>query len=334
MPDPLLYLKSIAAATVTSLLILAVCFPRRSATPTKVNLVSVVAIGVALAAGLSVMSIQWVWPPAGGLDRLLLIVIPVVLGVESISSYCPTDRWWAWLLRIAAVLMTPRVLLHQSIYLGETDQWTTWQRFMTLGICVIVLAAAWFLLSKLAGHRSGFSIPLALCLALLCAGATVMMGGYIKGGAVALPIVGTLIAALSVMWFMQRRMINSPIALPPVILAVGLVSLFGILFIGHFFGRVSSDHAAIVFLAPLLCWFSEMPRLRKLSPRMTGVVRLSLVSIPLVFVFVQAKHDFDEKFSPLVMDQSTNDVSGNHGFAVTVVDHIESLQSFVPKRSR
>ena len=42
-----------------------------------------------------------------------------------------------------------------------------------------------------------------------------------------------------------------------------------------------------VFLAPLLCWLLELPRVRQLWPWLRGSVQLALVMVPLAIVVVQ-----------------------------------------------
>jgi hypothetical protein len=71
------------------------------------------------------------------------------------------------------------------------------------------------------------------------------------------------------------------------------VGLFGVLFLGQFFGELSTGRALAVFLAPLVCWVTELPWLRKLKPWKIGAVRIALVAIPLLIVVALAKRDFD-----------------------------------------
>lgn len=300
MPDPLLYLKSIAAAYVAAFSVLAVCFARRNANQAWINPVFVCAIGGGLAVGLSVMSMQSPWPPVSGLDRLLVTIIPITLGVELVSAIRTIPRWLPWLLRTTLVLITPRILLHGSVYLSEFSDWTMMQGVAVIGSCCSLLFLAWGLMSKLSLRRPGHSIPFALCLALLSAGATVMMGGYIKGGAVVLPFIASLLAALTGIGLIRQRANGEPTMLPPVIIAVGVVGLFGVLFIGHFFGRVSAGSAITIFVAPLLCWVSETATLKSRGPNVTAAVGLSLVCVPLVIILLMAKRDFDVDLSPLV----------------------------------
>src|SRR5438270_569729 len=49
-------------------------------------------------------------------------------------------------------------------------------------------------------------------------------------------------------------------------LGIGVIGLFGLLFVGRFFGGLSTARALAVFFAPLLCWVSEIPQLRGRKP--------------------------------------------------------------------
>jgi hypothetical protein len=81
-----------------------------------------------------------------------------------------------------------------------------------------------------------------------------------------------------------------------------VVGLFGLLFIGLYFGRLSTAAALAMLLAPLLCWATEIPILRNRSPRIVGSLRLVLVAIPLLVVLSLAKRDFDRNMAPLLGD--------------------------------
>ena len=87
---------------------------------------------------------------------------------------------------------------------------------------------------------------------------------------------------------------------PSALIGIGVVGLFGVLFIGRFFGRLSTGCTVVILLAPLLCWVSETPLLRHRKPWFIGSVRLLLVAIPLAAVLALAKLEFDQKMAPLL----------------------------------
>ena len=86
----------------------------------------------------------------------------------------------------------------------------------------------------------------------------------------------------------------------PSIVGVGVVGLFGLLFLGRFFGRLSTGCALAMLLSPLMCWVAEIPRLRPRQPWLLGSLRLVLVAIPLLVVLAAAKRDFDRDMAPLL----------------------------------
>ncbi len=306
MPEPLLYVKSMGvAAIVSAILMLTMSLVSKTANATWRSFSCTLAIGFGLAAGYHVLSLQLAWPPANALDRLLTIIVPVALGTELIAGVRPVPRWVGWLLRITLAVAIPRILLHGSVYLsGPDDGWTRWQAAALLVVSSVLLAAVWSLLSWLSQRSPGFSVPLSLCLSIQSAGMTVMMAGYIKGGAAAIPMVAALSAATIAAGLLSKRGETGLKLDAPVLLGIGVVSLFGLLFIGRFFGRISTTFALTMLLAPLLCWVTELPWLRHRKPALVGSLRLAFVSIPLIVVLLWAKRNFDREMSPLLVQTS------------------------------
>ena len=301
MPEPLLYLKAMgAAACVSTLIVLAGWAVRRDADSTWRNIACALAMGLGLAVGYHILSLQLAWPPASGLDRMLTIVIPAAIGIELMAGFQSVPRPIAWLLRIGLAAAIPRILLHGSVYLSGEDDWSRSQIITAMAVCSVTLLGVWSLLMRLSRRSGGVSIPLALCLSIQSAGATVMMAGYIKGGAAALPLVAaaaatTIVAALTARGGRKAANVDfSPI------LGIGVVGLFSVLFIGRFFGRISTTCALTMLLAPLLCWVTELAPLKHRKPWLVGSLRLALVTIPLVVVLALAMREFDREMSPLL----------------------------------
>lgn len=296
MPEPLLYVKSMgAAAIVSALCVLAMAGVRRPAGATRLNSVCVLAMCLGLAAGHFVAGGRVPWPAVNGLDRFLTVVVPAALGIELIAGFQRVPPAVACCLRTILAAAIPRILLHKSIYLdGSDDDWPVWQAGVALAGCAALLAGVWGLLLGLSRRScSGVSIGLALCLATQCAGITVMMAGYIKGGAAAFLLAATLAATT-----LGARQLTTRLA--PAIVGAGVVILFGVLFIGRFFGRLSTGCALVMLLAPLLCWVTEIPLLRQRPPWLVGSLRLALVAVPLVAVLAVVKRDFDRDLAPLL----------------------------------
>lgn len=302
MPEPLLYLKAMGAATIVSaMVVLAIVGVRRCASTAWLNSACVLGIGLGLVVGYHMLSLRTAWPPVNGLDRFLTIVVPAVLGIELIAGFQCVPRWVAWFLRLSLAAMIPRILLHGSVYLsGSANVWTLRQIVTGLVLSGVLLASLWALLSWLSQRSPGVSIPLTLCLTIQCAGLTVMMTGYIKGGAAAFPFAATLAATTIGARLITKRSCAPTDVVAPAILGIGVVGLFGLLFIGRFFGRLSTACALVMLLAPLLCWITETPRLRHRKPWLVGSLRLILVAIPLVVVLVVAKRHFDRDMAPLL----------------------------------
>jgi len=295
-----------AAAIVSVLLVLTMVAGRRMAHRAWLNSASVAAIGLGLAVGYSWMSLQPAWPPANGLDRLLALVIPVALGIELIAGLHIAPNWMVWLLRISLAATIPRILLHSSVYLSSTDSdWTAWQAVSVLALSGALLAAVWFALAELTRRKPGVSISFALCLTLQCAGATIMMAGYIKGGAAAFPLVASLAAVTLTTMALPKNIREGSDFSAESVLGIAMIGLFGLLFIGKFFGRLSTCSALGMLFAPLLCWVTELPYLRRRSSWVIGSLRLLLVSIPLLVVLMLAKRDFDRDMAPLLTNASS-----------------------------
>ena len=308
MPEPLLYLKAMGvAAIISAMCVLVMVGPRRPASTTALNAACVLAMGLGLAFGYDALALRWVWPPAKGLDRFLMIVIPTVLGIELIAGFLSVPRWVAWSLRTILAAATPRILLHGSVYLSGADhQWSSWETGIAVAVSGVLLAGTWGLLSWLSQRSAGISIPLALGLTIPCAGLTVMMAGYLKGGAAAFLLATTIVATAIAARLITKRSGMAAIFGSPAIIGIGVVGLFGVLFIGRFFGRLSTGAAVAMLLAPLLCWITELPSLRHRKPWLVGLVRLALVTIPLLVVLAVAKREFDRKMAPLLERQSVS----------------------------
>lgn len=302
MPDPLLYLQAMgAAATASMIILLAILAVRPPAGTTRGNTAAVLGMGSGLVAGYSALALQLAWPPAGSLDRLLTIIIPMAVGIELMAGIHRFPRVVGWLLRVCLAAISPRILLHGSVYLRGADRdWALWQVHAAMIVSGALLVGLWGALSWLSRRSSGVSIPLSLALATQSAGVTVMLAGYLKGGAAALPLVSALAATALGIRVAARRFQNPSNVDMTAIIGIGAVGLFGVLFVGRFFGRLSTPCAVSILLAPLLCWVTEAPVLRQRAPWIVGSVRLGLVAIPLLIILALAKVAFDRDMGPLL----------------------------------
>jgi len=296
MPDGALFLKAIAAAAgVSALFVLALGWLRRPVSATKLNLGCIVAVSLGLVLGYFVLQIIPRWPPANGLDRCLTMIIPAVVGIELVAGMPGVSRWFVWLLRLGLAAVAGRILLYGSVYVAaRSSEWTSLQAWISLGSSAILLVLVWSFLLWLANRSPGVSIPLAIAEASLCSGGVIMLAGYLTGGKAALPLAAALAGAGGASYlFTTRSAMHGAIG-------IGVVGQFGLLFVGRLFGDVSTGRTLALFLAPLLCWVSELPILRGRQPWLIGAARLALVAVPLLVVLVLEKRDFDRYTAPLL----------------------------------
>jgi hypothetical protein len=310
MPDPVLFAKAVAAAAVIGIavtLAAAVAFAKlqrligKQSAPTATRMGVAVILGIVLGSAVGFHLLGEIpprslegdfphWSASKVHDRFLVFILPLAVWVELHGAFTIVPRWIVWILRLGLAAATGRVLLHGSSYLqGTASDWSLAQVWTALGVGAVLLAAVWVLLVCLLRRGTGISLPLALSQTCLAAGMTVMLSGYTDGGALGLPlaaaVAGTVLAA---------RLLEKLPATEGAV-GVGLVALFGILMMGRFFGELSTGRALVLFVAPLLCWVTELPPLRARRPWLVGTVRLLLVAIPLAIVLGLAKHDFDRE---------------------------------------
>lgn len=295
MPDPRLYVIALAAACGSSaLVVLARGCLRRPASDARTSAAEVLAVGVGLAVGFYLLRLWPAWPPTTALGRMVAVVLPAVIGVELLAVTPRVPMWLAWLSRSTLALATGRVLLHGSVYLnGRHSPWTAWQASLALLAAGGLLLGVWSLIAWLQARSPSAGTPLALAQTHLAAGLCVMLAGYVSGGEAALPFAAALAGATAALARCP------PVALRGAI-GIGVVGLFSLLFIGRFFGGLSATQALTIFLAPLLCWATELPRLRPQSSWLAAVLRLVLVAAPLLAVLVLAKRDFDRGSAALL----------------------------------
>jgi hypothetical protein len=287
MPDPTLILTALAAVAVVAGLVVLVCgLPQQA----RLSIGGVVGMGGAFYLGCRLLGLWPRWPPREDQDRLLLIVMPAVLLAELVAAFPRVPRWLAWALRLVVAAGAAPVLLHNSRYLadlgGQPREWAPSEAVAILAGLGAALAAVWGLLALLVRLSPGRSVPLALSLTCAATAVTVMLSGYATAGQLALPL-ATALAGTAVAWLVLPG--------PPAVsgaVGFGVVGLFSILVIGHFFGELSTAHAALLGLAPLLAWLPELPYIRRAPSWARGFARLAVVAVPLVLAVAQAQQQF------------------------------------------
>jgi hypothetical protein len=294
VPDPILMAASVVVAAIVSAgLLLIGGWPWRAPNDSRLEAGWVIGQGIGWGAGCWVLGIRPHWPIQQDLDRLLVVVLPLVMLVEIAAAYVKQPRWLIWLARLLAAAGTARILLHGTSYLTgaiEDGAWSAPQTWSILGTMAFTLALVWFLLALLLRQAPGLSLWGCLAGTSAGAGLTVMLSGYATGGQVGLPLAGALLGSAAAALLLPRSSRDQP----P--LGLAIVGLFSILVIGRFFGELTWGHAVLLFLAPLLGWAPELPQLRRLRPWSRGLLRVFVVGLLVVGVLVHARQQFLEAF--------------------------------------
>jgi hypothetical protein len=83
------------------------------------------------------------------------------------------------------------------------------------------------------------------------------------------------------------------------ILGPGVVGLFALLIIGHFFGVLTWTNAALLFFAPALSAVPELPPLRRLNAKLRACLGVILTTIPVMIAIGLAQHKMaQDSFRP------------------------------------
>jgi len=274
---PILERMAVAAATAAALLLL-FAWPWRAPRPALVRVGSVLGVAIGFFVGCWLLDARPQWPPKQDQDRLLFVLLPTLVGVELTAALPGWLSWLVWPLRLVVVAGAARVLLHDSVYLGE---WTPAQTAANLGGWACALAVVWTLLALLAKRTSSRSVPLAVALACVGAGVTIMLSAYATGGPMGFALGAALAGSMA-----ASVILSGP---PDVcgVLGPGVVGFFALLVSGKFFGELTLANAALLFFAPLLCWLPEFP------PRLRSLCGVALVAVPVAVAALLAKQEFD-----------------------------------------
>ena len=324
MPDPISYLKaSVAAVVASALIVLAFRLILRKSVLSTAAVICVLAVGGGVVTGYGVLQFSWTWPPVNALNRFLMIVLPATLVVELLAAVPGGDEAvsiriltnsatkksrsrWAHGFRLALYASVGRILLHDSVYLGDVgndhpDEWTFTQAVAVFGGSFLGLITSWSLLCRLSERSATGSITVSLAMAIQCTGLATMMAGYIKGGAAAIPLTAALLGTILSSALLLNGFGDSDKRYLQGTIGIGVIGLFSLLCIGHYFGQLTGLRAIVLFLTPLLCWISELPGLRSRPAWQKSGVRLIAVTMVLSAVLLSAKQDFDRKMAPLLV---------------------------------
>jgi hypothetical protein len=289
--------EGVAAAFAAAAAVLLICgWPWRRPGRALASAGVVVGTGLGFYAGYLLTCPPPRFPPREAQDRFLVVLFPAVLAVEFWTALYHRARWLVWLLRAVLAACSARVLVHASSYLTDlsgpgTAEWTPAEAFLKLGCSSAALLSVWALVGGLMPRAPGRSVPLAL--ALTCGGAAlvVMLSGY-AGGMLGLPLAAALAGVAIASLLLPSETDLSGTVGP------GVVGLFSLLLIAHFFSSLRVSHAVLLFAAPLACWLSELRPFRRARPWLRGLVRVLAVAVPVTLVLVQAGQKFAEDSGP------------------------------------
>ncbi len=294
MPDPILMAKATGVAFAVAAVILAIatwCGYRRESRPTWIDAGWVFGLGAGFYLGCWLLGVQPHWPPSEDVDRLLCIVVPAVLAVELLSAFPRVPRWLAWALRVAIAGGLARALLHGSIYLTDpgtpdSQAWPKGWAWPILGSLAAFQILVWALLVRLARRSPGVAPMIGLAIVSGGSAITIMLSAYASGGQIGLPLSAAILGASAVAMVGPKPVrLTAPIG-------VAIVGISSLLVIGRFFGELRTDHAVLLFMAPLLAWIPELPRLRRMPPWARGLLGVFLVGAVVSGVLADAARRF------------------------------------------
>lgn len=280
-------------------------------------------LALAVVAGWWTLAISPQWPPRNGLERLLVLALPAAVilnvflgrpdGIRSVDRRAPWARLGgriAWALFAAAFVPT---LLYGSVHLqfASSENGSPIVAWLMRGLLWMLLAIAletqrrWLL--RLEQRTADGSVRVSLGLAVGAAALLILFGGYLKGGATALPLAAALLGgALPTLCARSTSPAGSDSSTGGVadsgVVSIAVIALAGWLVVGTFFGNVGVWPALVTWLAPLLAaapdWLgvaSGSDRRRRLS---RYALRIAFVAAPLAFVLTLAYREFEQKYRP------------------------------------
>ena len=297
MPDLWLLTASFVASAVCAAgaCFVMLCSGSRLSGPAKVSESSRAVCGFAsgVLAGLAVQGIRPAFPPTTALDRWLLIALPVLLLADIVASNGPPNRRSGLIVRGLAAAVAVPIILFGSVHLQAAPAWLLLPGLTAGGLLITVCACALtVLVATLASISSEISaVPRAtLCLLTLqVAGFTVMLGGWVRGGAMALPFAGSCAGMLLTGFALSQ------VTVVAVMIRWTCLSLSGVVLLGHFFGRLTWLQAVLLLFAAVI---PPLPGL--CSARRRGTFCYLLTLLILAAVLIPALAAFAERMRPLM----------------------------------
>lgn len=220
----------------------------------------------------------------------------------------------AWGVLAASILPT---LLWGSVHLrvesldgsGTVVPWLVRAAVWTLLTLFFVVHREW--LERLEHRTADGSVRSALALAVGTTAQLILCGGYLKGGAAALPVAAALlggalpIAAVATGAIKLRGRAPAASGGDTLVVSLAAFALAGWLVVGTCFGNVGVLPAAVTWLAPLLAgavdWLWPAAQ-RTGRPRLgQWLARFGVVALPLAIVATVAFRQFEQKYKPFTL---------------------------------
>ncbi|MFM7058844.1 MAG: hypothetical protein ACKO2P_18185 [Planctomycetota bacterium] len=309
MPDLWLLTYSFAAAAVcASAACIVVLLPLHAKPPDAASVPHFRVLCSFLVGGLAGLSVQGAIPavpPVTGLDRWLLIGLPWLLIADVAGSFL--RRWQpARYLRSSAALIVAPVILHGSVHLEAAPALRVLSELTVGGLLTVTIAACVMLvmttLADRPRHHSANLVPMLhaglAVLTLQVAAATVMLGGWIRGGAAALPVAGSCIGLLTAAGVSRRPLVAA------LVYRWSIWSLCGVVLLGHFFGRLGLVQSTLLLSAAAIPELVPLPQKPGTNATHTFAACL-LTLLLLALVLIPAICTFMDRMSPLLAAEQT-----------------------------
>jgi hypothetical protein len=258
---------------------------------------TVLVLGIGFFAGLAVQRSVPDIPPANGLDRFLTLILPALLAAEFLGACGGIRGRCLAVLRILSCVVIPAVILFDSIHLRSPPNWLLVPGLTGGGGLVLVCCS---LLTALFDHfvqrrlvDSPGVLAVACLMSLQSAGIAVMLGGWIRGGAAALPLAGACSGVCLVGALLDQQSVLRAAA------RVASWSLLNMLLLGHFFGRLSLLDTACLASAVLLPPCVPVPLVLRTRNR-KAAFQLGLTATALAILLWLWWRTFALKMQPLL----------------------------------
>lgn len=214
-----------------------------------------------------------VWPMTDSLDRLIVIVPAICVGIFLLMLF--RARFDFYLLIV--------LLIGALIVLGirKTNSWSVWTLSIWIACAVIIVSAASKCAARFVKRDDSLFMP------ILIAGTSFALAGYlcftgsITLGQSALPFSGAMIALLAISIIRKKSLLNST-------MITGIVMIFSIFLMSSLWWTSSSNpteskldfiESVFFLILPLIAWMKFSPMLKNWKPTTRTIAITTLAAI-------------------------------------------------------